>query len=144
MRNIFFIIIVFLFTGCISLTYYSNAGKFSSDAPDGYKYFSMEKNDSSYNLFLQYYFGDDTVYGIKLLINEETRSPYYIWKKEPNDQIKKILVIDIDTYKLIKIVKSNNNMELYKLNDLKKEHSRYNYYIFNITDNWIEDIKNDN
>jgi hypothetical protein len=120
------------------------------------KHYIKEKNISSYNIFYQFFLEDGNVYRNKLLKNMESDSnepysrypdnyPYWSYTKSPNELLKKVLIVDLDSRKILKCIEGNDIENLYKLYAFDSVYGeKIKYYILEITDEWLKNIENDN
>ena len=141
--KVYVLICLFLFFGCSHFFYVRSMEE---------KYYIKERNISSYNIFYQFYLEDGNVYRIKLLKNTESNSnepysrypdnyPYWDYKGNPNELIQKIVIVDIDSRKILRRIEGKeieNTYKLYKYDSVYGE--KVKYYIFEITDEWLENI----
>jgi hypothetical protein len=128
---------------------------------------TIERNYSTYNLFVQYYLKDGTITRKKIYKSTENRidhilSDDYINRDEmyennyymsspdydpqidgltnPNKQIKKILFIDIDTNKILKHLEYNKNWYFLGFADYNWDmRTKWEYWILDITNEWLLD-----
>lgn len=113
-------------------------------------YYTKEKNISSYNIFYQYYLDDGNVYRIKILKNMESNSnepysrypdryPYWDYNENPNKIIKKILIADLDSRKILKRIEGRDIEGLYKFDHFDSFYGdRVQYFVFEITDELLK------
>jgi len=127
---------------------------------------TIERNYSTYNLFVQYYLKDGTITRKKIYKSTENRidhiySDDYINRSEmnennymnspdsdpriggvtnPNEQIKKILFIDIDTNKILKRLDYNKDWYFLGFADYNWDmRAKWEYWILDITNEWLLD-----
>jgi len=158
MKNaIILLIFALLFTGCppVERTIESTL------------YYTTEKNNSSYDLFIQYYLENGKITRKKILRNTENRMHFYYKDNDfytstmiennyvnepdsdpqltyyesdlnPNERIIKILFVDIETNKIIK--RLENIDSIYILNNAEDNYdmrARFEYWLLEITDEWL-------
>ena len=157
MKNaIILLIFALLFTGCppVERTIESTL------------YYTTEKNNSSYDLFIQYYLENGKITRKKILRNTENRMHFYYkdndfytstmiennYVKEPdsdpqltyyadlnpNERIIKILIVDIETNKILK--RLENIDSIYILDNAEDNYdmrARFEYWLLEITDEWL-------
>jgi len=151
--------IAFLFTSCI---FFEDEKKTIEDV----YCITIERNYSTYNLFVQYYLKDGTITRKKIYKSTENRtdsfmSDDYINQIEmyennyvsspnsdpqlsrvinPNDQIQKILFIDIDTNKILKRLEYNKNWYFLGFANYNWDMKvKWEYWILDITNEWLLD-----
>jgi hypothetical protein len=105
------------------------------------------KNHSSRNIFVQFYMNNnDVISRVSVLKNEESypygQSGYYYTfdYSNPNEQIKKIIIIDTDTHKIL--TRIDDVDEVFKLDHADDNYdmrARFEYYVFDITDALFKD-----
>jgi len=129
-------------------------------------YYTTEINNSSYDLFIQYYLENGNITRKKILRNTENRMHFYYkdndfytstmiennYVKEPdsdpqltyyadlnpNERIIKILFVDIETNKIIKRLENIDNV--YILDNAEDNYNirvRLEYWLLEITDEWL-------
>jgi hypothetical protein len=150
-KTFFLIFIVLLFTAC----------PWPERTIESVIYYTIERNFSSHNVFIQYYL-DDEIITRKLIrkgiINDVHSGDNYYQKQNkilennycydpgpdpsfidhPNKSVKKILIIDIDTHKILKCLEKTD--DLYFLDHAKDNYdmrARFEYWMFDITDEWL-------
>ena len=151
--------IAFLFTSCI---FFEDEKKTIEDV----YCITIERNYSTYNLFVQYYLKDGTITRKKIYKSTENRtdsfmSDDYINQIEmyennyvsspnsdpqlsrvinPNDQIQKILFIDIDTNKILKRLEYTDDWYFLGFADYNWDmRVKWEYWILDITNEWLLD-----
>ena len=163
MKSVFILLaFALLFTGCplIERTIESTL------------YYTTEKNNSSYDLFIQYYLENGNITRKKIFKNTENRIhfnyedykngnmdeyadamyknnyvnepdsdpqlTYYESDLNPNERIVKILIVDMETNKLLK--RLENIDSIYILNNAEDNYdmrARFEYWLLEITDEWL-------
>ena len=135
-------------------------------------YYTTEKNNSSYDLFIQYYLENGNITRKKVLKNTENRIhfnyedyengnmdeyadtmyknnyinepdsdpqlTYYESDLNPNERIIKILIVDIETNKILK--RLENIDSIYILDNAEDNYdmrARFEYWLLEITDEWL-------
>jgi hypothetical protein len=130
-------------------------------------YYTTEKNNSSYDLFIQYYLENGKITRKKILRNTENRMHFYYKDNDfytstmiennyvnepdsdpqltyyesdlnPNERIIKILFVDIETNKIIK--RLENIDSIYILDNAEDNYdmrARFEYWLLEITDEWL-------
>ena len=105
-------------------------------------YYKKEINNSSYDIFFQCYFNDGNVYRIELLRNTESNTnepysrypdnfPYWNYNENPNNLINKILLVELNSQKLLKRIEGNDIKDLYKFNNYDSVYGeKVQYFIF--------------
>jgi hypothetical protein len=121
---------------------------------------TIERNFSSHNVFIQYYLDDEIITRKIIYKGTENKDFQYdtIDIKEmlknnfcgesgydpgfsldnPNKLVKKILVIDLDTNKILKRLEKTD--DLYYLDHARDNYdmrARFEYWMFDITDEWL-------
>jgi hypothetical protein len=129
-----------------------HTNKYTGTLNDNIMYYKKEKNISSYNIFLQCYFNDGNVYRIELLQNSESNSnkpysrypdkfPYWQYNNNPNNLINKVLLMELNSQKLLKGIKGNDTKNLYRFNNYDSVYGeKVQYFIFEITDDIFDDL----
>jgi len=125
---------------------------------------TIERNYSTYNVFMQYYLNDGTITRKKIYKSTENRiyswSDDYINETEmyennylsspspdpqfglnnPNKMIKKILIIDIDTNTILKRLEYNDDWYFLGFADYNWDmRVKWEYWILDITNEWLMD-----
>jgi hypothetical protein len=104
------------------------------------------KNDSSHNVLVQFYMNNNSAISrVSLSKNEESSyygqsNDYTFDYSNPNEQIKKVIIIDTDTYKILKRINDVN--EVFKLDYADDNYgigARFEYYMFDFTDELFKD-----
>lgn len=139
--NYFLLICIFIFIGCTPSSKSHNIEE---------KFYIKEKNNSSYDIFYQFYLEDGNVYRVKLPKNRESnphepytcypdKYPYWSYKNNPYEVIKKIIIADLYSRKILKRIEGKDIENTYKLNKFDSVYGdRVKYYLFEITDEWLE------
>ncbi|GHV88897.1 hypothetical protein AGMMS50267_12570 [Spirochaetia bacterium] len=113
-----------------------------------------EANDSSHNIYIQYYYkpnpdNEETLERLRLDAHSEYKhdwyvinyrySPYYTFDN-PNEYIKKIIIVDTDSHKMLKKIEDANGFfELEKAENDYDMLVRREHYLFTITDELFEE-----
>ena len=131
-------------------------------------FYTTEKNNSSYDLFIQYYLENGNITRKKILKNTENRLHYltggvdaepmlennYMAEPDsdsqltyhesdlnPNERIIKILIVNMETNKIIKRLENIENIDsVYILDDAEDNYDmrvRFEYWLLEITDEWL-------
>ena len=128
---------------------------------------TIERNYSTYNLFIQYYLKDGTITRKKIYKGTENRIEHILCDdylqdtsnrdkmlennyhtapggdpefsgNNPNKMIQKILFIDIDTNTIIKRLEYNNDWYFLGFADINWDmRARWKYWILDITNEWL-------
>lgn len=134
---------VFLLTGCLP---------FEREIEDTMSTI-REANDSSHNIFIQYYYkpnpdNEETIERLRLDAHSEYKrdwffnyrdSPYYTFDN-PNVYIKKIIIVDTDSHKMLKKIEDADGFfELEKAENDYGMLVRREHYLFTITDELFDE-----
>jgi hypothetical protein len=131
---------VFLLTGCPP----------AEREIDGTMTTLLEANDSSHNVFIQYYYDADSVVIERLCLNAHSEydggyntnyrySPGYAFTN-PNDYIKKIIIVDTDSHKMLKKIDDPDGF--FELEAAENDYGmlvRWEHYLFTITDDLFDE-----
>ena len=130
----------------------NHTNDYTGSLNDGIMYYKKERNISSYNIFFQCYLNDGNVYRIELLQNSESNTnepysrypdkfPYWGYNDNPNNIINKILLVELNSQKLLKRIEGNDIKNIYKFNNYDSVYGeKIQYFIFEITDDIFENL----
>ena len=130
----------------------NHTNEYTGEVNNGIVYYKKEKNNSSYNVFLQCYYNDGNVYRIELLQNSESNSnepysrypdrfPYWQYNDNPNNLINKILLVELNSKILLKRIEGNDTKDLYKFNNFDDVYGKkVQYFVFKINDDIFQEL----